>query len=136
MSGRGGLGQVLTDLVGDLAAMALAHARLAAREAGDQSRQAAGILAGLLAGVMVALAGILLAAAAVGLLLGEWLGHPAWGLGAVGVPAAAIGMAVAYRARRRLTAIHPLAETMEELEESRRWLKEEALPTLRDGGQS
>jgi hypothetical protein len=74
---------------------------------------------------------LLLAAAGLGLAVGRWLDEPILGLLAAAAGLLVAGLVLLLKGRGRLRRLRPLAETCEELGESRRWLKEEIFPRLR-----
>ena len=130
-SRAGGWAGLAGEILEDLTAVAVSHVRLARQEAGDQGRAAIKAAVLVLAGAMLVQAAVLMIAAGVGLLVGRWLGEPLLGLLAAGVLLLGAGAAILMAGGRRMRGIRLLAETWEELGESRRWLQNELLPRLR-----
>jgi len=130
-SRAGGWAGLAGEILEDLTAVAVSHVRLARQEAGDQGRAAIKAAVLVLAGAMLVQAAVLMIAAGVGLLVGRWLGEPLLGMLAAGVILLGAGAAILMAGGRRLRGIRLLAETWEELGESRRWLQNELLPRLR-----
>jgi len=123
--------RLVSDLLEDLARVMTSHLRLARQEAGEQGREVIRATAMVLAGAMALQAALLLAAAGLGLAVGRWLGEPFLGLLAAAAVLLVAGLAVLLRGRGRLRRLRLLAETCEELGESRRWLEKEIFPRLR-----
>jgi hypothetical protein len=130
-SRAGGWAGLASEILDDLTAVAASHVRLARQEAGDQGRAAIKAAVLVLAGAMLVQAAVLMIAAGVGLLVGRWLGEPLLGLLAAGALLLGAGAAILMAGGRRMRGIRLLAETWEELGESRRWLQNELLPRLR-----
>ncbi len=122
---------LVSDLLEDLAGVMGAHLRLARQEAGEQSRLVVRAAALILAGAMALQLAVLLVAAGLGLAVGRWLGEPILGLLAAAAVLLVAGLVLLSRGRGRLQRVRPLAETCEELGESRQWLEKEILPRLR-----
>jgi hypothetical protein len=135
-SRAGGWASLAGEILEDLTAVAVSHVRLARQEAGDQGRAAIKAAVLVLAGAMLVQAAVLMIAAGVGLLVGRWLGEPLLGLLAAGVLLLGAGAAILMAGGRRMRGIRLLAETWEELGESRRWLQNELLPRLRKNAKS
>ena len=135
-SREGGWAGLAGEILEDLTAVAVSHVRLARQEAGDQGRAAIKAAVLVLAGAMLVQAAVLMIAAAVGLLVGRWLGEPLLGLLAAGALLLGAGAAILMAGGRRMRGIRLLAETWEELGESRRWLQNELLPRLRKNAKS
>lgn len=123
--------RLMSELMEDLAGVLASHLRLARQEAGEQGRVVIRATALILAGALVLQSALLLVAAGLGLAVGRWLDEPILGLLAAAMLLLCAGLALLLRGRGRLRRLRPLAETCEELGESRRWLEREILPRLR-----
>jgi len=123
--------RLVSELLEDLAGVLSSHLRLARQEAGEQGRVVIRSTALVLAGAMALQSALLLAAAGLGLAVGRWLDEPILGLLAAAAGLLVAGLVLLLKGRGRLRRLRPLAETCEELGESRRWLKEEIFPRLR-----
>lgn len=123
--------RLVSDLLENLAGVMASHLRLARQEAGEQGRVVIRAAALVLAGALVLQSGLLLGAAALGLAVGRWLDEPIFGLLAAAALLLGAGLVLLSWGRGRLRGLRPLAETCEELGESRRWLEREIIPRLR-----
>lgn len=123
--------RLVSDLLENLAGVMASHLRLARQEAGEQGRVVIRAAALVLAGALVLQSALLLGAAALGLAVGRWLDEPIFGLLAAAALLLGAGLVLLSRGRGRLRGLRPLAETCEELGESRRWLEREIIPRLR-----
>jgi hypothetical protein len=130
-SPAGGWAGMVSEILEDLSTVAVSHLRLARQEAGDQARDAlkAGVL--MLAGAFLLQSAILILVATTGLLVGRWLGDPFLGLLAAAILLVGLGTIILLMGRSKIKGIRPLAETLEELGESRRWMQDELFPRLR-----
>jgi hypothetical protein len=122
---------LVSELLEDLAGVMASHLRLARQEAGEQGRVVIRAAALILAGALALQSALLLAAAGLGLAVGRWLDEPILGILAAAATLLGAGLVLLLRGRGRLRRLRPLAETCEELGESRRWLEREIFPRLR-----
>lgn len=130
-SRAGGWAGLAGEILEDLTAVAASHLRLARQEAGDQGRAVIEAAILILAGAMLVQSAVLMIAVGAGLLVGRWLGEPLLGVLVAGALLLAAGAVILMAGRRKLSRIRLLAETWEELGESRRWLQNELFPRLR-----
>jgi hypothetical protein len=130
-SRAGGWAGLAGEILEDLTAVAASHVHLARQEAGEQGRTVIEAAVLVLAGAMLVQSAVLMITVGVGLLVGRWLGEPLLGVLVAGSLLLGAGAAILLAGRRKLSRIRLLAETFEELGESRRWLQNELFPRLR-----